>query len=221
MRDSALEIEIISIHVPKTAGTTFGNILQQIYGVDRVFLDYPWTLPIEREESQPPFQVIHGHFPASKYQNFPDRVKRIVWMRNPIDRLVSHYFYWKSLPISPQTGELHRYVVENQLGLLDFAKISAMQNHISKWYIDIDLSQFYFVGIHEFFQADWNQLSTILGAFNVKYNLNNSNTNPEYRSFKKSLEYKELIWELIKLNSEDVRIYQMAMQKRYARIGDR
>ncbi|HIK31137.1 MAG TPA: sulfotransferase family 2 domain-containing protein [Oscillatoriales cyanobacterium M59_W2019_021] len=221
MLDWVIEVEIISVHVPKTAGTTFGNILQRIYGVEGVFLDYPWSNFITSGEQQQPVKAIHGHFPASKYQDFPDRVKRITWIRNPIDRLVSHYFYWKSLPISPQTGELHRYVVENQLGLIDFAKISALQNHISKWYIDIDLSHFHFVGIHEFFKEDWQALCEILGVNNLEATLQNPNLDPEYRAFKKSPEYRSMLLELIGLNSEDMQLYQSAMQKRYERMSER
>jgi hypothetical protein len=216
--DLTLNLEIISVHVPKTAGITFGNILKQVYGSERIFLDYPWNDPVDPVELQNDFQAIHGHFPVSKYQDLPSHIKRIAWMRNPIDRLISHYFYWKHLPISKQSGNLHRYVIENQVSLLDFAKIPAMINHISQWYINIDLSEFYFVGIHEFFEEDWTQLSCSLGFPNLQVNHQNSNRSAEYRSFKKSMEYRNILLELIDLNSEDMQLYQLALKKRYARI---
>lgn len=192
-----------------------GNLLQQVYGSDQIFLDYPWTTPASPIELQNDFKVIHGHFSASKYKDFPSHIKRIAWLRNPIDRLLSHYFYWKQLPVSNQSGDLHRYVIENQLSLLDFAKLPAIRNHVTQWYINIPLSEFYFVGIHEFLAEDWTQLSCLLGFPNLEVARQNSNRSAEYRSFKKSTEYRNTILELMELNSEDIEMYQSILQKRY------
>lgn len=38
-------IEIISVHVPKTAGTLFRDILHQVYGEDQVFFDNYQLIP--------------------------------------------------------------------------------------------------------------------------------------------------------------------------------
>jgi Sulfotransferase family len=219
MLKSPINLEIISIHVPKTGGTTFGNILQRVYGGNRIFLDYPWQDPVDTVERDHHLKAIHGHFSASKYQNFPAHIKRIVWIRNPIDRLISHYFYWKSLPVSHQAGDLHRYVIENNLGLLDFAKISAIRNHISQWYINIALNEFYFVGIHEFFEDDWNHLSRLLKFESFEVSSQNENKNKNYQLFKKSTEFREIILKLIDLNSEDMHLYQSALKKRYERFN--
>ena len=58
---------IVSIHIPKTAGTTLASILD--YAVDRQILyDYRGLVPADRDEQialRPflsRFQVIHGHF---------------------------------------------------------------------------------------------------------------------------------------------------------------
>lgn len=217
MINSSVNLELISVHVPKTAGTTFGNLLQQSYGKDRVFLDYPWLESVESSELQQKYQAIHGHFAASKYRDLPPNIKRITWIRNPIDRLISHYFYWKTQPISPQAGELHRHVVENQLGLLDFARIPSIENHITQWYIDLDLHSFYFVGIHEFFEEDCRYLMSSLGFSHLNIKPFNPNRNPEYIAFKKSTEYPVMLPELMELNSRDIQIYQWAIQKRYER----
>ncbi|MCT7975653.1 hypothetical protein [Laspinema olomoucense] len=64
-------IEIISIHLPKTAGSTFGRIiLQQIYSPEQIYYDYeslPVKVKVIQEKIPSPTKVIHGHFAAIKY----------------------------------------------------------------------------------------------------------------------------------------------------------
>ncbi len=91
-------VEIISVHVPKTAGTTFKKVLQQIYTDQEIFFDYPHRGPLHNKmlaKDSANVRVIHGHFPANKYElKFP-KARKIIWLRNPIIRLISHYFLEK------------------------------------------------------------------------------------------------------------------------------
>jgi len=209
-------LEIISVHVPKTAGTTFGNILQQVYGGEQVFFDYAWNEPDIK--IQPGVKAIHGHFPASKYKDVLDTVKLVAWIRNPVERLISHYFYWQHIPISKRAGSLHRYVIENRLGLIDFAKIPEIRNHISNLYMDIDISNFYFIGIQEYFEEDFNQLSDFLKFPRVPLTKKNANPLGAYQSFKKSPNYQDTMLELASINAQDTELYQAALDKRLERI---
>ena len=38
---NSLNIEIISIHVPRTAGTAFKDVIRQVYSSEEIFFDYP------------------------------------------------------------------------------------------------------------------------------------------------------------------------------------
>ncbi|MEM1167588.1 MAG: sulfotransferase family 2 domain-containing protein [Cyanobacteria bacterium P01_H01_bin.35] len=208
-------LEIISVHVPKTAGATFKNILQQVYGSEQILWHYSWsTSDIITSE----IKAIHGHFPASKYQRSPSSIKMITWVRNPVDRLISHYFYWQHLPISERAGALHRYVIEKKLGLVDFAKLHKMRNHISSNYIDIELNKFYFIGIQEFFEADMIELKNLLGFPNIKMPNQNRNTLPDYQAFKQSSEYDIIYKQLAKINKIDIELYEAALKKRQERV---
>ena len=103
----------ISIHIPKTAGTTVGYILD--YGLNRrIFYDYPRhgmgkrqgevmnsddvkrdirMINEHRDFIKYKFDVIHGHFHYKKYKDvFPDE-KYLVCLRDPLKRTISHYFH--------------------------------------------------------------------------------------------------------------------------------
>jgi len=214
-KNTPQNLKVVSVHVPKTAGTTFGNVLQQVYGVEQVFFDYAWNDPAL--EIKPEIRAVHGHFPASKYKDLPSSVKLIAWIRNPVERLISHYFYWQHIPISKRAGSLHRYVIENNIGLIDFAMIPEIKNHISNLYIDIDISNFFFIGIQEHFEEDFNQISELLGF--PKIPLSNKNPNPleAYQQFKESPKYQDTWNKLADINASDMELYQATLKKREKR----
>ena len=88
-------VEIISIHLPKTAGTSFLKSLKDNYG-PRLLTTY--NLPdigiaySQGSYSKIPFSktVLHGHFPGyTKLKYYYPNAKIITWIRNPIDRVLS------------------------------------------------------------------------------------------------------------------------------------
>jgi len=91
-------IEIISVHIDKTAGMLFCDVLKQVYGSSQVYViwkgqsDYKFEDKL-KELIPPQTTVIHGAFPVSHYEGDFMDAKRIVWVRNPIERLISYYFY--------------------------------------------------------------------------------------------------------------------------------
>lgn len=219
------QIEIISVHVHKTAGGTFGRALKQVYGELQVFSDY-------QEENletilaglsvQPHVRVIHGHFDARKYKGYFSSAKRIIWLRNPIIQFISGYFFWKSQPEKDVFfSEEHKYMVENNIGLLEFAEMKAknFSSPLADFYCrDVDLTDFYFVGVQEFFQDDLAELKQMLGWADFKMEVFNQNKYPNYvEHLKEALEDKKLLNKLIAMNRRDIELYQTALDMRAKR----
>ena len=229
MNNSALDsqVEIISVHVHKTAGGTFGRALKQVYGELQVFSDYQedslenirGKLSVQRQVS-----VIHGHFAARKYKGCFSSAKRIIWLRNPLIQFISAYFFWKSQPRENVFfSEEHKYMLEKNIGLLEFAEETRAKNEmnpLTNFYCrDVDLRDFYFVGVQEFFQDDLAELKQMLGWSNLRMEVFNQNKYPNYvEHLKEALEDKKLLNKLIAaMKSKDLKLYETALDMRAKR----
>ena len=205
-------IEIISVHVPKTAGSTFDRIIGQAYGgYSKVFHDYKPSP--DNSKLTADTEVIHGCFPISKYlEEYPD-AKKITWLRHPISRVISHYFFFKTLPKSDVAFDMEKITV------LDFAKTPEMRNHMTKFVED--LKYFDFVGIQEFLSEDLEELQNDLGWSDIKLLKANKNKYPAYKDeVKKIWSDAKIINDIALFNREDMELYEQALYLRSKRRSE-
>ena len=107
-------------------------------------------------------RVIHGHFAVRKYAGLYPEARRIVWLREPVARLVSHYHYWRGLPHGGHN--LHRRLLEENLSLEAFAALDPMRDCMSRLFLaGSALEDFAFVGRQECFAEDLPHLARTLG----------------------------------------------------------
>lgn len=209
-------VEIISIHIGKTAGTAFREVLSSAYGYSGVLWDYspyPYQPPAELDKS---IRAIHGHVPIRKYSDYFDDAKRIVWLRHPVFRLISEYYFARQY--KDKENPLHRELVEKSLSFLDFAKKPAAQNIMSKQIAGLPLKSFFFVGLQEFYTSDLFELENLLDWEHHPVVIRNSNPEPEYRVRLRSiLGNPDLVEQISRLNSEDMMLYQEALALRAER----
>ena len=98
--DQFPNVELISHHIPKTAGTSFYKTLTGAYGEKRVMGVYDHDLCVSLVREEPVWVpsdkiVLHGHFPARPFQlkQFPN-ARHIIWIRDPIERAWSNLRHW-------------------------------------------------------------------------------------------------------------------------------
>ncbi len=90
---------------------------------------------------------MHGHFIATKYwHRYPD-AHYIAWFREPVERLASHYHYWKRNP-DPQHPVCRR-LIEEDLSLEAFAALPEMRDVQSRLLGEVPVDALAFVGITE------------------------------------------------------------------------
>ncbi|NEO52712.1 MAG: methyltransferase domain-containing protein [Okeania sp. SIO3B5] len=219
-RPQEVKAKIISIHVPKTAGTTFKKVLRQIYHPEEIFFDYPHKGDFRHKmliNPKPEVKVIHGHFPGNKYDyKFPE-YRKIIWLRDPIKRLISLYFFWKTWQILLESDEQNLSPIkESNLTFIEFAEKPEMQNVIkSKFVQEQKLTEFDFVGIQEFFLEDLHELKLILNWPEYQLETQNTNPYPEYKSLlEEVLSNQEIVNKISVINQEDIELYREALSLR-------
>jgi predicted SAM-dependent methyltransferase len=203
-------VNVLSVHVPKTAGSTFKKLLIQVYSPSCVYLDYQDFSHSANLNSIPSdTKVIHGHFPIQKYSDHFSDANKITWLRHPISRLISHYFYGRSLPQDEVPFDM------STLGIIDFAELPWMQNHMTLHLEGVNLADFCFVGIQEFFVEDLTTLKTLLNWPDVQLTRENQNGQPGYQKYvQEILADQKILHKLIDLNREDLELYEEALQLR-------
>ncbi|MGD1808713.1 sulfotransferase family 2 domain-containing protein [Dapis sp. BLCC M126] len=215
--------KVISIHVPKTAGTTFKKVLRQIYHPEEIFFDYPHRGDLRHKmltNPKPGVKVIHGHFPGDKYDNKFPEYRKIIWLRDPIKRLISLYFFWKTWQILVESdAENLAPVKESNLTFREFAEKPEMQNLIkSKFVQGQKLTDFYFVGIQEFFSQDLHELKVMLNWPEYELETQNTNPYPEYQLLlEEVLSNQQILNQVSAINYKDIELYQEALSIREKR----
>src|SRR5215831_13234784 len=172
-------VELLSVHVPKTAGTAFRNVLEGVYGAERIHTVYPtagdsqtaelederWladSLALCRRRGDGP-RVVHGHYLLTWYADrFPDALK-ITWLRHPVDRLTSFYYMWREMDPWPASSPLQLAVREGRLDLLGLARSPAIRDQVTTRFLgDPGGSGLAFIGLQERFDEDLERLGELL-----------------------------------------------------------
>ncbi|WP_293353645.1 MULTISPECIES: hypothetical protein [unclassified Microcoleus] len=214
-------VELIAVHVPKTAGATFQSVLKQVYGAENIYYDYlEVSRPRVYKPSEIPSQIraINGHFSISKYESFFPEAKRIIWLRHPIYLLVSLYFYWRYLPLQKGDDTIVGKLQQSQMGIYEFSEQPELRNILCQNACGKMLDEFYFVGLQEFFIEDLLELKTILGWPEVRIFQENINPNPKYQhDVQNVLTNKTIISKLVENNRQDIELYEQALVLRAKR----
>ncbi len=164
-RVAALDLELISVHFPKAAGTSLAGLLREIYG-NALHLDYdhPPHDPREGEpiDRYPIIRAVHGHFHAGRYDAFPS-ARRVTFLREPVDNLISIYFFWQAMAACGYPA--HDRLLNEQPDIVEFSTYPEVRTLASASYFGgVDLRSFDLVGFYETRSVSIARLSNLLGA---------------------------------------------------------
>ena len=86
--------KVVFMHIPKTAGVTINNLLSRHYPKDEQF----WFARAGRADfsDSENSRYVHGHFDAVTAIKLARGRKLISFIRDPIARTQSEFYYWKS-----------------------------------------------------------------------------------------------------------------------------
>ena len=226
---------IISLHLPKTAGSSFLSSLSTHYG-NSLFEDYndlPLHTPYHKRnthailegiknrfKSYQDIECIHGHFLPLKYRFINNQnTKYVTLMRDPAERLASQYFYMKRhyTPEKAKKQSLLKTMIDDNWSLERFCLGKELRNTYSKFLWGFPLDNFNFIGIVEYYQADFMAFSKQYFAERLTPQHNNINPNISGKSYFKDSAKKEAV---LKHHEEDFLLYSKALQMRNKRISE-
>lgn len=217
-------IEVISLHIPKTAGKSFYKILQYVYG-DKLDTrtkrkDYfPGKVDLKSLINNIPdhVSVIHGHLFYRHVIKIKERdnSKVITWLRDPVDRVISNYYFLMQ-SIRKNPNKKHQHQDKINYTLLDYAAEDSVRNRMSKYLDGIELEELFFIGILESFDEDLLRLSKMLDwqvtIPNVFENSGSSyRESPTCETKTVTIAMRDKIREL---NMSDVHLYEKALDLR-------
>lgn len=174
---------VISIHVPKTGGTSIRRAIEQSsicgdcvfsYDDDPVDRDSPTrrglsSARIEAEHmigNSP--TVVHGHFRAAKFLDATgsERFDFFAMLREPVSWIVSLHEYWSHLADMGHGGHtIFQEFSETRPSVVELAKIPEIRWIFSRSYFEgCDREDFTFVGTQERWDESRRALSILTGA---------------------------------------------------------
>lgn len=166
---------IISVHIPRTAGSSFRAYLRRNPNI-RLLEDYGNPILVPRAVSRTyaalgrvremfkgvPDDVdcLHGHFLPYKYKYLlnSNDVRFITWLRDPIDRLRSQYDYCFESNKKVDKSPFQNKVAREQWTFEAFARHPYIKNIYTRIFWQFPIDAFDFIGIVEHFESDFKYI---------------------------------------------------------------
>ncbi len=208
-------IELVSLHIPKTAGTSFRSVFIDNVGEQnfaKVDIFNSGRIKVNDEyfsdnKLNSTVRAIHGHFPYSvlldRFEINPS-TQFVTWVRNPIERVLSNYYFLRNV-IQERINEQQDENLFERIGksLEEFASHPENQNVISKFLNEAPLEEFTFIGVQDQFDSELVRFQNLL-SWQVTNRSHNVTPNK-----RKRVEHKAEILDFIRMhNQEDMELYQ-------------
>ena len=224
---------LISVHMPKAAGTSCLYLFEEIYG-GKLLKDYDDKILhrskiLKRKDAllsllknrlnfsrYSKIDCIHGHFMPLKYRFiFPKRTFFITWLRHPVQRLISHYYYWMRETSFSEDESLRRKVVHEKWSLERFCLSEELRDIYSRFLWGFPLRRFNFVGITEFFEEDMRSFSKEMFGSDLKIEPINLNPNRDEKIYAIDDALRK---EIEIFHKKDMTLYEEALALRLLRL---
>lgn len=214
-------LEIIFIHIPKTAGTTIFKLLEKNYRPGElikfkknIFKKYPGKEPasILSEMIQPSTKVLIGH---CRYRDLslvleqnPD-VKLVTFLRDPADRVISNFKFFRKRILTGKAKKKQLQRVHEPL--MTYARRPGSINRMTKILKGVKLEDLYFIG---FFESLENDIQELFLSLDLEIeSIPNENKNSVVETSDITISNSD-IKKLKSLNHKDILLYNRARQLR-------
>lgn len=213
---------LISLHIPKTAGTSFSEVLNTLFpnNLHYAYQHETSTRHFPDSFAPPPHtRCVHGHFQIDAFDRFFTQRTWITWLRHPVERLVSSYYQILRNPADTEADPFLRRVHREKLSLLQFARLGTVHSE-TLWYLKgLPIELFAFIGLTEKFDQSMQLFAQTfsLDLQNLQPQTAPANTNPNKNSHRYPLPQgiRKAIQNILE---EEIALYDKASQLFHARL---
>jgi hypothetical protein len=161
------------------------------------------------------YDCIHGHYLPVKYQHLANthNAKFITWLRDPVERVLSHYYYWKQNKNPPVNMKLHHLMLHENWDIQRFCLGPELQNIYTQFLYKFPISRFDFIGITEFYDEDHQEFMQRFSnkkAKPLRLNIGRK----EGTKYDIDTNFRD---QIMKHHAEDIALYHTALDLRSAR----
>ena len=229
---------IISLHAAKAGGTSFGRyLLDHATSQTPIFFNYGTGHPlhglhwqgnvthrdiavgdpsfdqiIESQQDQATV-IVHGHLRTDMFRPYPGlNPEWITWLRDPIERIRSHFDYWRLGPKreNAKRQDLRDAVQDGTCSLAQFGTHETVANYY-QWILgEVDVGDLAAIGILEQPEESLMRLTSFLGLSTVGEMPNLNQT--EGRTNRSPLA-PETHATIAAANEADIEIYRQAVAR--------
>jgi hypothetical protein len=211
-------LQLISIHIPKTGGRSFHEVLKIVYGdsldkrfeKEHFFPDKNFT-GLLNNKLLDDIRGIHGHLTISQVKPLINAYhpKVITWVRNPVDRVISNYYYFMKRIRDGKTPQ--KQLIKKDISLIDYARQPKRMNRMTAILEGLDLKDFFFIGLMEQFdqdivelgrKMDWRKIDRIPHVNDSSGFKYNNDCRTTYEDIDEDLRSK-----IAAINEDDINLY--------------
>lgn len=216
---------IIFPHIPKTGGVSLRVQIEQGIAGNRLLddiEDFPLIINDDNQQKSNKesfddennsIDIVYGHFKADKYKFIEQtrEVKLICFLRDPVERTISHYYHWKKIidqkiPVNQIFDPyLFKLMQSGNLSLVEFSNSDSIKKFYESYLGKQKITDFSFIGITEEFEKSVFMINEKIGTKFIyrKENVNNLKNFDEINSC-----YDELV----SSNEENYHYYNLALK---------
>lgn len=213
----------IIVHTHKCGGASLRFALIHTFGANQVREDYthgmqnPASLLNTDPERywhtlrrDPVEAIVIGHLPIAAYDHVTDAL-RIALLRHPVDRMISHYFFWLYLEPPNDKNPLWHSVRNGKVSLEEFSRLPLIQGLYRHGYFQrTDMRLFDLLIVYERLTSGIDRLSRLIGA-QISFPTTNVTAQiwPSYAADKAAIKADAMLWERLSTNlREETGFYQ-------------